>query len=108
MRFIVASGALRELIVESFLLLYRIIQLAEGIAQLESSGENLEPLHVIRVVGFLLGKRRDSSWVVVNDGGLNEVLFDQYFKNGRIYLAVEVFKGSTKSPLFLPCMGLQT
>ncbi len=54
MRFVVARGALGELIVESFLLLHRIVQLAEGVAQLEASGKDLESLDVIRVVGLLL------------------------------------------------------
>ena len=72
-RFVVACGALGELIVESFLLLHRIVQLAEGVAQLEAAGKNLESLDVIRVVGLLLRERRDSRWVVVDDGRLDEV-----------------------------------
>ena len=54
MRFVVARGALGELVFESFLLLHRIVQLAEGVAKLESTGKNLEPLDVIRVVWLLL------------------------------------------------------
>ena len=72
MRFVVARGALCELVVESFLLFDWIVQLAEGVAQFESSGEDFETLDVIRVVGFLLRQRRDFRRVVVDDGWLDD------------------------------------
>jgi hypothetical protein len=54
MRFVVTRGSLRELVVEALVLFDWIVELAKGVAELEPSGKNLEPLYVIRVVWFLL------------------------------------------------------
>jgi hypothetical protein len=61
-------------------LLDGIVELAEGVAELEAAGEELEALDVVRVVGLLLGERRDFGGVVVDDGGLDEVGFDDSFE----------------------------
>jgi hypothetical protein len=63
-------------------LFYGIVELAEGVAELEAAGEELEALDVIGVVGLLLGERRDDGWVVVDDCGLDEVWLDKYPRKG--------------------------
>ena len=55
MRFVVAAVALRQLLLEALVLLFRIVQLAEGIAQFETAGEKLEALDMFRIVGLGLG-----------------------------------------------------
>ena len=72
MRFVVTAIALGDLLLEALVLLHRVVQLAEGVAQLEAAGEELKPLHVGRVVGLGLGERRDLHRVVVDDGRLNQ------------------------------------
>ena len=73
MRFVVAGGALGELIVEALVLLDGIVEFAEGIADFESADVDLEPLNPVRIVGLLLGERRDGGRELVDDGGLDEV-----------------------------------
>ena len=70
--FVVAVGALGKLLLEAFVLFDRVVQLAEGVAQLETAGEELEALDVLGVVGFGLRERRDDGRVVVDDGGLDQ------------------------------------
>ena len=58
------------------MLLDGVVQLAEGVAQLEAAGEELEALDVVRIVGLLLRERRDVGREVVDDGGLDEERLD--------------------------------
>jgi hypothetical protein len=73
---VVALGALGELVFEALLLLDRIVQLAEGVAQLEAAAEELETLDVRRVVRLGLRERRNLDRVVVDDVRLNEERLD--------------------------------
>ena len=69
------------------MLFYGIVELAEGVAEFEAAGEELEALDVIRVVGLLLGERGDCGWVVVDDGRLDEVWLDQFLEKAIDHLA---------------------
>src|SRR5687768_14005394 len=53
MRLIVAAGALAELFLETPLLLRRVVQLAEGVRQLDPRGVQLEPFDGVRVIRLL-------------------------------------------------------
>ena len=54
MGFIVAAGALGELFLEPLVLLVGIVELAEGVAELESADEELEALDMSGSSGFAL------------------------------------------------------
>ncbi len=54
----------------------RIVELAEGVAELEAAGEELEALDVFGVVGLGFRERRDDGRVVVDDGRLDEERLD--------------------------------
>ncbi len=75
-RLFVAVSAIGELLLETLVLLHRIVQLAEGVAELKAAGEDLESLDVVRVVGLLLRERRDFGWIVVDEGRLHELWLD--------------------------------
>ncbi len=57
MGFLVAALALGKLLPEAPLLIHRIVQLAEGIPQLEASDIELEALYPLRLVGLGLRER---------------------------------------------------
>ena len=75
--------ALGELLFKALLLLHRIVQLAERVAQLEPAGKDFEALNVVRVVGLLLRERRDDGRVIVDEGGLDKVGLDDSFEQSR-------------------------
>jgi hypothetical protein len=64
-----------------------VVQLAEGVAELEAAGKELEALHVIGIVGLLLGERGDDGWIVVDDGGLDQLRFDDALEKPIDYFA---------------------
>ena len=73
MGLVIAMGAIFKLLSKAFVLLHRIVQFAECVAQLEAATVKLEAFYPIRVVGILLGERRDCGWKFVDDCGLDEV-----------------------------------
>ena len=81
MGFRIAPLPLRQLLLEALALLLRIVQLTEGIAQLEAPDIKLEPLHPVRLVRLVLGKRRDRDGKVVDDGWLNQVVLGNRFED---------------------------
>ena len=62
------------------MLLDRIVQLAEGVAEFEAADVELEALHPVRVVGLLLRERRDGRRKLVDDRGLDEMWFGDSFE----------------------------
>ena len=72
-RFLVAFFAHGDLHLEPPALLLRIVQLGIGVADLHAAGEDLEALHHLGFVGFVLGKRRGLDRKIVDDGRLNEL-----------------------------------
>jgi hypothetical protein len=56
-RFFVAALALGKLLGEAPFLVYRIVQLTEGISQLEATDVKLEALYPFRLIGLDLGER---------------------------------------------------
>jgi hypothetical protein len=98
---VVATGALGKLLSKSFMLLYRVVQFAEGIAQLEATRVDLEALNPIRVVGALLGERRNGRRKFVDDGGLDQMLFGEYLKSRCYHLA----QNRPKRAYILFCIG---
>ena len=66
---------LRQLLLEAAALVVGVVQLAEGVADLEAADVELEALDPVGLVGLLLGERRDGEGEVVDDGGLDEVGF---------------------------------
>ena len=77
----VASLALRQLLLEASPLLFRIVQLAKGVAQLEASNVKLKALHPGWFVRLVFGQRGDGDREVVDDGWLNEVVLGDGFKD---------------------------
>src|SRR5215813_685202 len=83
MSFFVAAFAFRELLLEAATLLFRIVQLAEGVADLQSADKNLEALDPVRLVLFVLRERRDRDREVIQDRGLPEMLLGDSLKHVR-------------------------
>src|ERR1700745_3651127 len=83
MRFLIAARFLRKLLLEATALLFRIIQLAEGIADFETADKNLKALHPFRLVLLVLRQRRDRDREVVQDSGLPEMFFCHSFEHVR-------------------------
>ena len=111
MGFFVAAGALGQLLLEALLLLHGVVELAEGVADLKAADEDLEALDPVGVVGLLLGERRDGGWEVVDDGGLDEVLFGDGLEDARdrpagrlALLVVDVLAG--RAQVFVPAFEL--
>ena len=77
MRLGVAFALLFQLHLEAAALLVRVVELAEGVGHFEAADVELKPLDGIRVVGLLLGERRDLGRKVVDEGRLHEVGFPQ-------------------------------
>ena len=73
-RLFVAARAFGELGLEALALIFGIVELAEGVADLESANVELEALHPVWLVRLDLRERRDGEREVVDDGGLDEVL----------------------------------
>ena len=76
MRFFVASGALAQLLFEAAALLFGIVQLAEGVADLQATGEDfeaLDPLGIFFRLALVLRQGRDGERKVVNKCRLDEV-----------------------------------
>src|SRR5262249_28453496 len=71
-RFEIARGARRQLRLEPPALLGRIVELAEGIRNLEAANIELEPLDGVWIVWLLLRERRDLGWKVVDERRLNQ------------------------------------
>ena len=74
MRFEIAARPLLQLLLEAAALLRRIVQLAEGVGHLEAADVQLEALDRVRIVGLLLGERRDFGREVVDEGRLNQLV----------------------------------
>src|SRR5215813_12150372 len=83
MSFLVAAFAFGELLLEASALLFRIVQLAEGVADLESADKNLESLDPVWIILFVLRERRDRDREVIQDGGLPEMLLGDSLKHVR-------------------------
>ena len=81
MGFHVAPLPLCQLLLEAPALFFRIIQLAKGVAQLEAPHVKLEALHPVWFVRLVFGQRRDRDREVVDDGGLNQVVLGDGFKD---------------------------
>ena len=64
MRFQIAVGAILQLILKSSPLLHRIVQLAEGIRDLEPTDVQLKPFNGVQVVRPLLRERRHFRWKI--------------------------------------------
>ena len=54
MGFVVAAVAFLQLVFEAFALLVRVVELGEGIADLEAADVELKALYPVGIVGFLL------------------------------------------------------
>ena len=61
---LVAALALSQLLGKALVLLHRVVQLAEGVAQLEAPGKELEALDIGWIVGLGLRERRNFDWHV--------------------------------------------
>ena len=83
MGFVVAAVAFFELVFEAAALVVGIVELGEGVADLEAADVELEALDPVGLVGLDLGQRRDGEGEVVDDGGLDEVLFGQSIRRPR-------------------------
>jgi len=75
--FISSLGDLRE---EATFLFRWIVKFGEAIGDLHASNKNLEALGERRIVGLLLGERRNVGREVVENGGLDEFGFGHGFK----------------------------
>ncbi len=64
-------------------LLVRVVELGEGVADLEAADVELKALNPVGLVGLLLGEGRDGEGEVVDDGGLDEVRFGQVLEKCR-------------------------
>src|SRR5579884_1520143 len=80
MRFFIPARLTRKLRLETAPLLLRVIQLCESVCDLHAPGVDFEALHKSRLVGFVLGQRRDLNGEIVNDGRFKELIFDMALK----------------------------
>src|SRR6516162_2262733 len=84
MCFLVAPSALLQLLLETAALLFRIVELAEGIADLKTTDEDFKALDpILRLVALVLRQRRDGKRKVIEDGRLNQMLFGDRLKQRR-------------------------
>ena len=68
---------------EAAALVFGIVEFAETVGDFHLSGEDFEALGPVRLVGLLLGERRDRCGEFVNDGRLHEMFFGRRFEQGR-------------------------
>src|SRR6266571_2538030 len=76
LRFDVAGGAQRRLLLEAAALLVGVIQLAERVGQLAVLHEQLPPLHLGGITALRLGQWRQGDRVVEHEGWLHELGLD--------------------------------
>ena len=69
--------ALGHLALEAALLVDGVVQLAEGVAVLGAVDEILEPLGEGGIIRLALGQRADLDGVVVDEGGLDQLVLDE-------------------------------
>jgi len=81
--FVVAAVALLQLVFEAAALVVGVVELGEGVADLEAADVELEALDPVGLVGLDLGERRDGEREVVDDCWLDEVRFGDGFKDCR-------------------------
>ena len=81
MGFLVAARAIGQLRLESAALLVGIVQLAERVGNLHPADIKLEPFDRVRIIGALLGQRRNLGRVVVDKGRLDQQLLDMLLEN---------------------------
>ena len=74
-RFLISVGKLDLLCRETFSLIHRVIELGVGIRHLPAVHVELKPFHILRIIGFLLCKRRNIDGVIHQEGWLYEMLF---------------------------------
>src|SRR6185312_3956427 len=67
LRLVVAARALAGLILKARALIEWVIQLGEGVTQLQPARERLEALHGVVRAGLMLRQRREVAWVVVEE-----------------------------------------
>ena len=87
-RLVVAAFAGPELLAESLGLVVGVVQLREGVRDLHAADEELESLGEPGVSGLVLGEGGDLDRVVVDEGGLNQLRFDQAVEQGHQQVAV--------------------
>ena len=71
MGLVVAFGAIFKLLGETLVLLDRVVQFAEGVAQFEAAAIELKPLDPIGIVWILFGERGDGGRKLIDNGGLD-------------------------------------
>src|SRR6516164_1602163 len=84
MSFFVATSALGELAFEAAPLLFGIVELAEGVADLEASNKNLEtfdPVSILFRLALVFRQRGNGERKVVNERRLNEMRLGDKFKD---------------------------
>ncbi len=81
MGFRVAALFFGHLLLEAGELVDRVVELGEGVADLEAADVELEALDPVGFVGLFLGERGDGEGEVVDDGGLDEVGFGDSFED---------------------------
>ena len=81
MSFIVAALPFRELLFEAPTLLFWIIQFAEGVSDLETSGKYLEALDPVRFIPFVLRQWRYRYGKVVENRGLPKMFLGNRFEH---------------------------
>src|SRR5262245_19418990 len=73
-RFEIAALAVLRLRFEAAALLQRVVQLAEGVGDLEAGDIEVEALHRVRIAGLLLRQRRYLGRKVVDESRLNQLI----------------------------------
>ena len=85
-------GALRalggDLLFKALALVDGVVQLREGVAELAGGDEVLKALGKERVIALALGQRRNLDGVIVDEGGLDEFVFDAFLKEQAEALAL--------------------
>ena len=82
MGFIVAAFFFGHLLLEAGALVVGVVELGEGVADLEAADVELEALDPVGLVGLFLGERGDGEGEVVDDRGLDEVWLGDGLEDG--------------------------
>ena len=85
-------GALRalggDLLFKALALVDGVVQFRKGVAELAGGDEVLKALGKQRVVALALGQRRDLDGIIVDEGGLDELVLDAFLKEQAEALAL--------------------
>ena len=90
LRFLIAGCRIGVLLGKPLPLVNGIVQLGIGVGHLPAVHKELKPLHIVGIVRFLLGKRRNLHRMVHHKGGLNQMLFRVLLKEQIQNIALAV------------------